>query len=130
MSRLQGHALRLAHAKAITRLDPHTLVPNTCKGIETLVLSGVEATVDPHPDALISPEQPSGLHQCLDDLRRDFEVEDQDPAWISNELMNDCIDRFFMFERSHEEYVCPIVFNGIAASEKPKITVVSGCLSQ
>jgi hypothetical protein len=93
-------------------------------------LSGVEATVDPHPDALISPEQPSGLHQCLDDLRRDFEVEDQDPAWISNELMNDCIARFFMFERSHEEYVCPIVFNGIAASEKPKITVVSRCLSQ
>jgi hypothetical protein len=95
MSRLQGRALRLAHAKKITRLDPLSNLPRNYTGVEALILPESEGQYDVHGNVTV-PGQSSGLRQFLDDLTFNFEVEDQDMSWI-------VIDRFFTYKRSHDE---------------------------
>ena len=83
MSRLQGRALRLAHAKTVVRVDPATMSPVTATGVEAIILPATPDIFDQQTGGLLLAAQESGLKLFLDDLRRDFEVEDQDLAWIA-----------------------------------------------
>ena len=92
MSRLEGGALRVAHALTIQRIDPGTLGPRNFQGIDAVSLPASDAVINPTTGDEIIPAYLAGARVLVNRLLELFFLDDQDLAWTS-------LDKFFTFQR-------------------------------